>query len=95
MKLTQQDIQKLAQLARIHINADEAESTLVKLSGILSMIDTMQTVDTSNITPMAHTQSVTQRLRTDTITENNHRDTLQSIAPSIHNGLYLVPKVIE
>jgi aspartyl-tRNA(Asn)/glutamyl-tRNA(Gln) amidotransferase subunit C len=44
---------------------------------------------------MAHTQSVSQRLREDVVTEINQREKLQKIAPEVSGGLYIVPQVIE
>ena len=55
----------------------------------------MRKVDTSNISPMAHAQSVSQRLRDDVVTETNQREKLQKIAPEVSGGLYIVPQVIE
>ncbi|GAB7564304.1 Asp-tRNA(Asn)/Glu-tRNA(Gln) amidotransferase subunit GatC [Methylobacillus methanolivorans] len=95
MSLNTQDVKRIAHLARIAVSEEEAEATLVKLSGILGLIEEMQAVDTSGIAPMSHSQDVTQRLRADVVTESNQRDLLQSIAPAVENGLYLVPKVIE
>jgi len=95
MALNITDIKRIAHLARIEINEAEAEATLTKLSGILGLIEQMQAVDTTGITPMSHSQDVVQRLREDVITETNQRELLQSIAPAVADGLYLVPKVIE
>lgn len=95
MSLNIPDIKRIAHLARIEINESEAEQTLEKLSGILSLIEQMQAVDTSGITPMSHSQDVVQRLREDVITADNKRDTFQQNAPAVDSGLYLVPKVIE
>ena len=55
----------------------------------------MQAVDTTGIEPLAHPLEASQRLRADVVTESNHREAYQSIAPAVENGLYLVPKVIE
>jgi aspartyl-tRNA(Asn)/glutamyl-tRNA(Gln) amidotransferase subunit C len=55
----------------------------------------MKKVDTTNISPMSHSQSVTQRLREDIVTESNQREKLQKIAPEVSEGLYIVPQVIE
>jgi aspartyl-tRNA(Asn)/glutamyl-tRNA(Gln) amidotransferase subunit C len=55
----------------------------------------MKKVDTTNISPMSHGQSVTQRLREDIVTEKNQREKLQKIAPEVNGGLYIVPQVIE
>lgn len=93
--LDQQDIKRIAHLARIAISDQEAAATLEKLSGILALIAQMQAVDTTGVTPMSHAQDVTQRLREDVVTQDNQRELFQSIAPSTQDGLYLVPKVIE
>jgi aspartyl-tRNA(Asn)/glutamyl-tRNA(Gln) amidotransferase subunit C len=44
---------------------------------------------------MAHPMDQAQRLRTDDVTESNHREAFQAIAPQVEAGLYLVPKVLE
>ena len=95
MSLKSADIKRIAHLARIEVNDIEAEATLSKLTGILGLIEQMQAVDTTGIVPMSHSQDVTQRLREDIVTESNQRELVQSIAPAVEEGLYLVPKVIE
>ena len=104
MSLSITDVKHIAHLARIEVNDAEAEATLHKLSGILGLIEQMQAVDTTGITPMSHSQDLTQRPREDVVTETNQRELFQSIAPAVGNGsaepavehgLYLVPKVIE
>jgi aspartyl-tRNA(Asn)/glutamyl-tRNA(Gln) amidotransferase subunit C len=104
MSLSTSDVKRIAHLARIEVSDAEAEATLHKLSGILGLIEQMQAVDTTGITPMSHSQDVTQRLREDKVTATNQRELFQSIAPAVGNGsaepavehgLYLVPKVIE
>ena len=95
MVLDNSDIKRIAHLARIEISDAEADKTLTKLSGILTLIEQMQAVDTTGITPMSHSQDVVQRLRDDVVTATNQRETFQANAPAVENGLYLVPKVIE
>ena len=94
----------MAHLARIEVSDADIESSLHKLSGILGLIEQMQAVDTTGVTPMSHSQDLTQRLREDKVTESNQRELFQSVAPAVGNGstaravehgLYLVPKVIE
>jgi len=95
MALNIDDIQRIAYLARIEINEQEAAATLTKLSGILGLIEQMQAVNTEGIAPMSHSQDLTQRLREDVVTQTNQREAFQAIAPLTESGLYLVPKVIE
>ncbi|WP_435628051.1 Asp-tRNA(Asn)/Glu-tRNA(Gln) amidotransferase subunit GatC [Candidatus Ferrigenium straubiae] len=95
MFLTTQDVEKVARLARLAMSDAEIETARSQLSGIFSLIEEMQAVDTSGITPMSHAQDVSQRLREDVVTETNQRELFQAIAPQVEAGLYLVPKVIE
>jgi len=95
MPLSLDDITRVANLACIEISETEAATALTQLSGIFGLIEQMQAVDTSAIAPMSHAQDVVQRLRDDTVTESDHRELFQSIAPKTEAGLYLVPKVIE
>ncbi|PXW91204.1 aspartyl/glutamyl-tRNA(Asn/Gln) amidotransferase subunit C [Nitrosomonas sp. Nm84] len=95
MTLTVNDVKRIADLAYIEIDEGEAKETLIQLSGIFNLIETMQAVDTSTVEPMSHAQSVVQRLREDEVTETDQRELCQSIAPQVEAGLYLVPQVIE
>lgn len=104
MALNITDIKRIAHLARLEISEQEANQTLTKLTGILGLIEQMQAVNTTGITPMSHSQDVVQRLREDVVTKANQREEFQANAPilgngstekAIDSGLYLVPKVIE
>ena len=95
MSLTQDDVKRIARLARIETSDTEAQATQAQLNSIFGLIATMQAVDTNGIAPMAHAQEVTQRLREDAVTETDRHVAFQAIAPAVENGLYLVPKVIE
>jgi aspartyl-tRNA(Asn)/glutamyl-tRNA(Gln) amidotransferase subunit C len=95
MALERCDVEKIAHLARIGLNEVDIASTTATLNNILGLIDQMQAVDTRGIEPLAHPLETSQRLRADQVTETNHRDAYQAIAPAVENGLYLVPQVIE
>ncbi|SFN86335.1 Asp-tRNA(Asn)/Glu-tRNA(Gln) amidotransferase subunit GatC [Nitrosospira briensis] len=95
MSLSLDDVKRIANLARIEVGEHEAHTALTQLTGIFSLIQQMQAVDTSAITPMSHAQNVMQRLRPDVVTETDQRELFQSVAPQVEAALYLVPKVIE
>jgi aspartyl-tRNA(Asn)/glutamyl-tRNA(Gln) amidotransferase subunit C len=99
MALTSQDIARIANLARLEISSDESERMLTKINGFFELVEKMNAVDTSGITPMAHPveaiQEVALRLRDDVVSEPNNRDNNQRSAPAVERGLFLVPKVIE
>ena len=95
MSLTQDDVKRIARLARIETSDAEAQATQVQLNTIFDLIAAMQAVDTRGVAPMAHAQDVYQRLRADLVTETDRHAAFQAIAPAVENGLYLVPNVIE
>jgi aspartyl-tRNA(Asn)/glutamyl-tRNA(Gln) amidotransferase subunit C len=95
MALTLADVHRIAHLARIEIDAGAATEVHRKLEAIFAMINELQAVDTTGITPMAHAQDVMLPLRRDAVTEPDQHALFQSVAPAVEDGLYLVPKVIE
>jgi aspartyl-tRNA(Asn)/glutamyl-tRNA(Gln) amidotransferase subunit C len=95
MSLNHEDIRRLAHLARIAVTDQEVAELSIKLNGVFALIEEMRAVDTTGVSPMTHGIDVVQRLREDRVTETNQRELLQSIAPQVEDGLYLVPKVIE
>ena len=95
MSLTQDDVKKIAHLARLSINESDIPDYEKELSSIIGLVEQMNAVDTNDVAPMAHPLDMVQRLRDDIVSETDHREQYQEIAPSVENGLYLVPQVIE
>lgn len=95
MSLQKDDIDKIAHLARLAIGEQDIPAYAQTLSNILGLVEQMNAVDTSGVTPMAHPLDAQQRLRADEVTEQNQREYFQANAPQVEAGLYLVPKVIE
>lgn len=95
MALARGDVEKLAHLARLGLDDTQIESSTASLNAAIDMINAMQTVNTDGVEPLANPLEAHQRLRPDTVTESNHRDDYQALAPAVENGLYLAPKVID
>jgi aspartyl-tRNA(Asn)/glutamyl-tRNA(Gln) amidotransferase subunit C len=100
MSLELSDVKRLAILAQLEITDDQATGTLAKLNDFFALVEQMKAVDTTGIAPLNHPIAEFQpdlalRLREDVVTEANHRDEYQRVAPATQDGLYLVPKVIE
>ncbi|VFT30982.1 aspartyl/glutamyl-tRNA amidotransferase subunit C [Pseudomonas aeruginosa] len=81
MALERSDVEKIAHLARLGLSEADLPRTTETLNNILGLIDQMQAVDTSGVEPLAHPLEATQRLRPDAVTETDHRDAYQTIAP--------------
>lgn len=95
MAIEQDEIEKIAALARIRIADEQIGEVTARITAILGLVDQLQAADTADIEPMANPLDAVQRLRADEVTEVNRRDAFQAIAPAVENGLYLVPRVIE
>jgi aspartyl-tRNA(Asn)/glutamyl-tRNA(Gln) amidotransferase subunit C len=94
-KVDPSEIQKVAHLARLDISDDVAEETAQRITDVLKLVDQLQAADTDNVSPMAHPLDAVQRLRADTVTEQDQRADLLANAPASEDGLFLVPKVID
>ncbi len=95
MSLTSEQVNKIAHLARLGIDAGDVDAYARDLSGILDLVAQLDAQQTDQVQPMAHPLDQVQRLRPDVVTEENQRELFQALAPQVEEGLYLVPKVIE
>ena len=98
MALTPQDVSRIAQLARLELKSAEQAAMLTQLNGFFRIVEQMSAVDTSGVeplyTPLSAVQEVALRLRDDVVTEFDDCEANQRSAPSVQDGLFLVPKVI-
>ena len=99
MALSSQDVSRIAHLARLELQPGEQAALLAQLNGFFSIVEQMSAVDTSGVeplyTPLSAVREVALRLREDAVTETDQRELNQRSAPSVEDGLFLVPKVLE
>lgn len=105
MSLNEDQVRQVAHLARLAVSDEEVQLHAKNLSKILDLVEQMNAIDTTGVTPMAHPLEVykvdnkevkvQQPCRPDQTTEPNEREAMQEIAPNAKHGLYLVPQVIE
>ena len=95
MSLSKEQVQHIATLARLSVDEKEIDDVVAKLSSIVDFVDQLQAAPTDDVVPMAHPMDMSQRLRADIVTEGNERDRIQQNAPSVQDGLYLVPRVLD
>lgn len=89
------NITSLAKLARIALDEQKCAMLSNDLNTILELVAQLQSVDTTQIAPLAHPFEDHQRLREDTVTETDQHQAFQTLASETEAGLYLVPSVIE
>lgn len=95
MSIDAAQVGQIAHLARLAISDHESEDHARNLTDILAFVDRLAAIDSQGVEPMAHPLDMTQRLRADEVSEHNERERFQALAPSVSDGCYLVPRVIE
>ena len=98
MKITEQEVRYVADLANLKLTDQEIGRLSKDLDEILTHIDTLNEVDTSQVEPMA--QVLYDAEATATLREDQERACLGNEAalanaPLSGSGYYKVPKVIE
>jgi len=93
--LSAETVSAIANLARLSLNDTQSAEYAQSLNKILGMMETLKGIDTEGVEPLKSPFDNPQPLRADVVTESNHRDEYQAVAPATQDGLYLVPRVIE
>jgi aspartyl-tRNA(Asn)/glutamyl-tRNA(Gln) amidotransferase subunit C len=95
MKLTLEQVDHVANLARIALSDEERNELAVQLSSILTHIDTLRVVDTSTIAPTAGTVGASNVTRPDNIIPSWPADALLANAPDRQGDQFRVDAVLE
>lgn len=93
--MKKEDIEKVANLARLTLNETEKDNLTKDLTNILGYVETLNEIDLKDAKPTAHAVKVDNVFREDQVRQQDTiKDTLQH-APDHDDKFFLVPKVIE
>ena len=95
MKISNKDIEYIANLSRIDIAEGEKEMFIHQLSDILSYIEKLNKLNTQDVKPMAYAVSESNVFRGDTLEPSISIEDVQLNAPAAMGVFFKVPKVIE
>lgn len=95
MKLTREEIQRVAILARLRLTSEDEERLTEQLDSILQYVGKLNQLDTSGIEPFTHIVDMANPMREDAITNEANADALLANAPEQENHFFRVPKIIE
>ncbi len=95
MKITKEEIEHIAVLARLSLPEDEKELFGSQLSGILDYMEKLNELDTKEIEPTSHVLSLSNVMRDDVPTSSIPREKALMNAPSHTEKFFRVPKIIE
>ena len=95
MKVSAEEVKKIALLSRLEIKEDRVEAVQQQLSDILSYMELIEQADISEVEPTADAVSMSNVMRDDAPQESlPNEDALQN-APEAEGGYFKVPKVIQ
>lgn len=95
MKLSSQDVEYVAKLARLEVAETERDRFTAQLNDILLYIDKLNELDTTGVRPMTHAIAVTNAFREDTVLESLGSERALANAPDARGEFFRVPKVID
>jgi aspartyl-tRNA(Asn)/glutamyl-tRNA(Gln) amidotransferase subunit C len=93
MPVTREDVLHIAELARLGVDAARADELTKELSAILSHMEVLSQVDTASVPPTSEVGSGGTPLRPDVGVLGVMSGTLASIAPAMHDGFFIVPRL--
>ena len=94
MKITKDEVLKVAALARLDLEDATIEPFAEQISTILDYVDTLKNVDTEGVTGTSHAISLTNAFREDEPHDHLERDRALKNAPEKEDGTFTVPRII-
>ena len=95
MKINDETVDKLANLAKLEFSAEEKESIKKDLSSIITWIDKLNELDTSNVEPLIYMSNEIDVLRKDEVNNSVSHDDALLNAPKKDSDYFRVPKVLD
>ena len=95
MKISEQDIKTVASLSRLRIREEEKDDVLFQLNKILTYVENLQTLDTTNIEPTTYALPMQNVFRADVVKPSLDKELALSTAPLQEDGYFKVPRVLE
>ncbi|MEK9649599.1 MAG: Asp-tRNA(Asn)/Glu-tRNA(Gln) amidotransferase subunit GatC [Gammaproteobacteria bacterium] len=93
--MDKETVRTICYLSRLSLSEDGAKNMETDLDTILSMIDQLQEIDTSNIEPMFSPLEQTAIIHDDEVNSDNQKDAYLDQAPESDSNFFRVPKVVE
>lgn len=95
MNLDEKTIYKIADLARIHIDENDVETLIPEMNKILSFMEKLNELDTSNVKPLVYMNEARNVWRDDVVKQEISTAEGLKNAAKHSNQFFMVPKIIE
>jgi aspartyl-tRNA(Asn)/glutamyl-tRNA(Gln) amidotransferase subunit C len=95
MELNRDEVRHVAALARLALSEEETAQFGRQLSQILTYIQTLNELDTSQVEPTSHVVPMANVWREDEVTPSSDREAILGNAPDRTEEFFRVPKIIS
>lgn len=95
MKIDQESVYKLADLARIALKEEEALKLIPEMNKILGFMDKLNEVDTSGVEPLRFMLPEINRFRADVVQHQLPRAEVLKNSMQHNDAFFRVPKILE
>ncbi len=93
-RITREEVERIADLARLTLTPDEAERMTGELERILEYVASLEALDTEGVEPTSHASPMRTPLREDRVEPGLDPDRALANAPERDGHAFVVPKVI-
>ena len=94
-KITREQVEYVAGLAQLELDEAAKARLQQEMGEILSYMDKLNELDTSNVEPMMHAMEMTNVFREDVVGESLARDIALRGAPQHDGEYFIVPKILD
>lgn len=94
MKITLEEVERVAKLSRLELSSAEKEEYTKDLNSILDYMEMLNRVDTANVEPTAHVLPLKNVLREDKQHSTLPKELALANAPEVEEGCFKVPRIM-
>jgi aspartyl-tRNA(Asn)/glutamyl-tRNA(Gln) amidotransferase subunit C len=94
VSVTLEDVEHIAELARLKFSNEELENFTHQLNQILEYVEKLNELDTENVEPLSHPVEGNNAFREDELKPSINREEALKNAPGADEEFFKVPKVI-
>lgn len=94
-KITIEEVEYVAGLAQLTLDDTAKERLAKEMGDILTYMDTLNELDTSDVEPMMHVLDITNVYREDEVGQSLDREAALRNAPKTDGEYFLVPRILD
>jgi aspartyl-tRNA(Asn)/glutamyl-tRNA(Gln) amidotransferase subunit C len=94
MKITPEEVEHVARLARLEVSPGEREELTRQMNRILQYMEKLNELDTTGVSPTSHVIDIENAFRDDAVEASLPRDASLENAPESTGAEFVVPRII-